>query len=426
MSAVAVATVLDVDVEVEDRAAAVGPPTKKRGGGPKTPEGRFRCSKNAVKDSLRSRVHLPEEERAAIARHLETMSGCYAPADDQERWWVGKMSVAAARLDRCQALMPADLARLRHSAVENWDLDRQAYVEQLAARLPREPRRVCRALLGSLQGVRYLKEHWEMLQDVLSSCGTLTEDQYTLALNLLGVPPVLRVNNHELPAATDTDGLTDLAEAELTALVEWESDHESLDGRFRELAVMGLPLEEDAITRRLRRAESEAKRDLNRALGELLRLQSVRRDGDGCTSPATSTSIPSSSPRDPDRLPALPSRPEAKGRAQDFLHRYEELYPPPTEEWMRLTESRTPEAPEIQEEPEPEPEPEPKMPMPVQPQPESRPALAPVVAAAAAPDVVAPKANARPMDQDEYTRRNRRRRRMLEQLEQQKARNKGR
>jgi hypothetical protein len=49
-----------------------------------------------------------------------------------------------------------------------------------------------------------------------------------------------------------------------------------------------------------------------------------------------------------------------------------------------------------------------------------------VHAAAAAPGVVAPRSSARPMDQAEYTRRNRRRRRMVEKLEQQMANKKGR
>jgi hypothetical protein len=418
MSGVVAASVIDGDAEVQGQTNAPTPP-RRRGGGPRTIEGRFNSSKNAIKDSLRSKVHLPDEEKEAIARHLETMTARYAPADDQERWWVGKMSVAAARVDRCQALMPADLGRIRLCAAQTWDLDRQTYVEQLAARLPREPRRVIRALLGSYQGVRYVRDHWEMLQDVLETCGSLTDEQYELALNLLGVPHALRVNNDGLPTATDTEGLSQLAADEVAGLVEMEELQKGLDGRFQELAVMGLPLEEDATTRRLRRAEAEAKRDLNRALGELLRLQSLRLGG--LASPGGPS--PSSPPR-PDELPALPARPQATGRAKAFLERYEELYPPSAAVWTEMERARQAEATGPEAQPEPEPEPEPVS----EPQPEAEvePAPTPVIAAAAAAPVVAAKADTRPLDQAEYTRRNRRRRRMVEKLERGKAKKKGR
>jgi hypothetical protein len=164
----------DVDVEVKARGQAEADcmPPRKRGGGPRSPEGRARSSQNAKKEGFRSRVHLDESERAAVEVHRRAMTEQYAPRNEQQHWLVGQMAAAAARIDRLDALRPFDLGRVQERAERHWDMDREAYVDRLAARIGRDPHRVRRALTRTKQGTQYLYMSLEPLRDVLEAGGT--------------------------------------------------------------------------------------------------------------------------------------------------------------------------------------------------------------------------------------------------------------
>src|SRR4051794_939640 len=69
MSAVAVGIINNVAAAGPDAGDEAMPVAteKKRGGGPRTPEGRLRCSKNSTKEGLRARGPIDEDETEAIA-----------------------------------------------------------------------------------------------------------------------------------------------------------------------------------------------------------------------------------------------------------------------------------------------------------------------------------------------------------------------
>src|SRR5262249_36388592 len=153
-----------------------------------------------------------------------------------------------------------------------WDSDRQAYIEDLGARLARDPHRIAGALKQTKQGVEWILENWSGLSDSLSTNGRWNDDQRSLALDLLGVAPVHRDGTTRVPPDADAATLAALVEAEIDRLHDrLESGLLNLDEAERAMAAAGMPTEEDAQTRRLRRYEAAARRALNSAKTELLR-----------------------------------------------------------------------------------------------------------------------------------------------------------
>src|SRR3954463_10812111 len=84
---------------------------KKRGGGPRTPEGKARAKYNSMKHGLRAKGLLPAQLVAAYEAHKAELTRQFAPASQYETWLVGEMAMAMARLDRCADLGVADLQR---------------------------------------------------------------------------------------------------------------------------------------------------------------------------------------------------------------------------------------------------------------------------------------------------------------------------
>src|SRR4051794_31583709 len=82
---------------------------KKRGGGPKTSEGKARAKYNSMKHGLRAKVLLPAELVAAYEGRKAELTRQFAPATQYEAWLVGEMAMAMARLDRCADLAACDL-----------------------------------------------------------------------------------------------------------------------------------------------------------------------------------------------------------------------------------------------------------------------------------------------------------------------------
>src|SRR5262245_59549200 len=82
---------------------------RKRGGGPRTPEGKERAKANAMKHGLRATVLRPDELVAARDRHRAELDRQFAPRSGYEAWLLGEIARAMAQLDRCADLAIADL-----------------------------------------------------------------------------------------------------------------------------------------------------------------------------------------------------------------------------------------------------------------------------------------------------------------------------
>jgi hypothetical protein len=247
---------------------------KKRGGGPKTPEGKKRAKANSMKHGLRAKVLLPEELVAAFDEHKAELARHFLPRSRYEDWLVGEMALAMARLDRCADLAVADLRRCLDVAAFDWDDDRRAHVEALGKRLAADPSRVAHALERSRHGADWMVERWEGLRAVLEAVGSCDEGLRRLACDLMGVPPELRAGGYKVPPAADLAGLSALAEREIARLRgRRERVLDDRDEARRSMAMAGMPLDEDPGTARLRRYEAGIRRALGWAHAELRRVR---------------------------------------------------------------------------------------------------------------------------------------------------------
>src|SRR5262249_39975955 len=135
------------DTRTTDEAVAALP--KKRGGGPRTPEGRARSRWNSTKHSMGAKVLLPDDLAATIAERTEQFTRTFAPRSGYEQFLVREMAYHSAQLDRAALLSIADLDRVIFRSELCWDEDRRAEVEDLGAKLHRFPARIARELARS-------------------------------------------------------------------------------------------------------------------------------------------------------------------------------------------------------------------------------------------------------------------------------------
>src|SRR5262249_55683666 len=252
---------------------AAGPGPKKRGGGPKTEAGKERSRMNSTKDGLRALHVFPEELQVLIDRRTEEFTEQFQPRTDYETSLVRDMAVGKAKVDRCLQLQTIDDDQTIFRADLCWDQDMEGHVENLAARLRRDPSRVSKALAGSLQGNRWLTERWRGLGYCVKENGCWTEDQRQLAFDLIGVPPELRSNDHRVPAATDAPRLVRLVVTQVKRLRAGRGSLAVIDDAARGMALVGVPWFEFPTTARLRKSVTAARRDWHWAHRELLRVR---------------------------------------------------------------------------------------------------------------------------------------------------------
>jgi hypothetical protein len=267
---------------LESPASPAEPPVpRKRGGGPRTPEGRERSRRNSLRHGLCSKEILPYDLGEAVARRTEELTAEFQPRSPYAALQVGQMALAAAKLDRCGEMIIADVRSVVQRAHLIWDHDRRVAVEGLGAKLAEDPARVAAALRGCKQGADWLRERWELLGLIAANTGDWDDDQRRLAFDLLGIPAALRPGSELLPAPGDAEGLMELADAQVAILrQDREAVLDTLDAAERAMAMGGMLMEEDATTARLRKYEASCRRAFNAAKAELLRLREAEKEAE--------------------------------------------------------------------------------------------------------------------------------------------------
>src|SRR5262249_886092 len=148
----------------------------------------------------------------------------------------------------------------RDRVLDCWGKDREEEVDKLAARLPRDPRRVARALERTLHGTIWLLREWDGLAGCLVHKGDWTETQRGLALDLLGGRPAPRDGCGRLPPGADAALLSSLADRQRSRLRDQVEVRRGEDEKERQAAALGLGRSDDPATARLRRYEAAAYR----------------------------------------------------------------------------------------------------------------------------------------------------------------------
>ena len=257
-----------------------------------------------------------------------------------------------------------------------WDEDREDYIDSLVAKLGKVPG-VARALAKSKQGADWLRTTWMALGDVLEINGTWDDEQRRLAHALLDTPAALVQGSKTITAESDTASLAIIVKQELDRIDERLRRYLlAMDDAYRSMAAAGMPREEDAETKRLRKQEARLKLDYRRAKAEL--LESRAQAAAAAAGPPPAAPAPEPPPvvasvrPQPAREPAPTPRPKTSQAAFKYLLERSEL------DSFDLPETATSPAqkvhvrlpfpggdpqpqPDLESEPEPEFEPEPEL-----------------------------------------------------------------
>lgn len=263
--------VLDVIETLETKGSA---PPRPRSGGPRTPEGKARSRRNALKTGLRAKVVLPEDLAVDVAERATEFVVEFQPRTPYEKRLIRDMALASAQYDRCAELSIKDVARVADRAEFCWDVDRTIAVEDVGARLRSDPSRVVARLRSTTHGADWLIRRWEILRDDLRSTGAWDDDQRRLAFDLLGVPRECRTGFHTVPRGDDLGALEGLALEQIDRLRDSQAHIlDDLDESERLLMMGGLPIYEDATTARIRKYENGFRREYYRLRAELFRVR---------------------------------------------------------------------------------------------------------------------------------------------------------
>jgi hypothetical protein len=167
---------------------------RRRGGGPKTPEGKERSKRNALRHGLSGDgTVLPEDLEAEYRAERARLVAELRPANSAERRLVERAALAGVRLDRCRAMENAAVARRLREARRRFDERGAEELARWAGRLEAEPFLAKVRLEGTGPGCLWLIERWAELGAKLGRGSGWDADDARLALRLLGEsrPPTL-------------------------------------------------------------------------------------------------------------------------------------------------------------------------------------------------------------------------------------------
>jgi hypothetical protein len=229
--------------------------------GPRTDEGKEVSRRNALKHGLTAVEVVPDEDMDVVERRVAAYRERLQPEDLDEEVMARQMAVDSVIGERCGKVMCSLIVRHAQRAEACWDLDRRAEAEELAAKLARDPARVCHALRATRHGCELLAERWEGLGRVLEHNGGWNDAQNALALDLLGIPHELR------DGFTPTEGddlmatRREMVAAERDRLIGLKTDGlDEWDECERERAEKGITADLSPEITRLRRYEMAVQR----------------------------------------------------------------------------------------------------------------------------------------------------------------------
>jgi hypothetical protein len=282
--------------------------------GPRTEAGKRAASANALAHGLAGDgVVLPDEMRRKVEERKAEWAPEFDLADPYAAWVFDRLIAATVRAEAADQAEDAERVRLAHDAAVAWDVDRAAEVEDLAAGLARDPARVAARLRQTTRGADWLATRLEALAAIHEARGGWDDSQRGRALDLLGVPALLRDGPTPLdPPGSDPDPASwprRAVAAEAARLRRWQAevgdDRDELD---RTLAETGQGAESFRLLANVLRYRSQALRTVHWALNELTRLGARGRPiAESCPPPAPSV----------ERRPPLPAPPPSPAPAME-------------------------------------------------------------------------------------------------------------
>jgi hypothetical protein len=239
-----------------------------RSTGPRTAEGKAKSRRNGLIHGLAGAgvvVH-PDAEGKSVQDRADQWNSSLRPMNAFEVGLVETIAVESIRIERCR--IEERLARDNRArrAVSCWGDERKAFVERLARGMARRPAETASILGSSAPGCDWQVDRWRALGHALDKNGLWTDDQHTMALDLLGIAAELR----DLPNPTDApegEALLDHRQALVDDQIERllarkDETLDEIEDDDREAAIQGLSTVDDPKLVLLRRYETASFRRL--------------------------------------------------------------------------------------------------------------------------------------------------------------------
>ena len=243
--------------------------------GPTSEAGKKRSRANALKHGLCASVVVPESIELIRARTLE-MFDSLAPQDEYQTWLSNRVALLSIRVGRSERMERRARDKVCMRALLSWDVDREAEIERLGARLAGRPEEVAPELRRTKHGCQWLIRRWKLLAHSADVNKSWTDDQARLAFDLLGTPLAFREGTRPGLELDDQGRVIDEA-ADLAAVARRQI--EALEGQRdlvaeideveRHLAESDLAHDSDAECRRLRRYETKLHREIRWSIAQL-------------------------------------------------------------------------------------------------------------------------------------------------------------
>ena len=154
-----------------------------RSTGPKTADGKAKCSRNAYKHG----ADATEEVRVELeADEFATERAAWGDPGHVAEVVVERAARANLRLKRAYRWEDARLARRRREAEDAWRAERAGRLEEQVGRLLERPATTARELEGSVEGVDWMLFRWKVLDGSLKAIGSWRVVGAGPALALIG------------------------------------------------------------------------------------------------------------------------------------------------------------------------------------------------------------------------------------------------
>ena len=240
--------------------------------GPKTDEGKAQSRANAMTHSLTAVTLKPHDQSAASKARYTAWFTCLKPEDALQEFQLELAVEASLRIENCrdrELERKIELAEVASDLGPRWEIDRKSEVAKLGRSLKRNPEMIALQLRSMPAGRAWLIDRWKYLLMAVAEgqASSWRVAESNLALDLMGRPGLLRellleqANPFADPMATRALILQQIAGLE----AEQQYDAQE-DTRLRSLTIRGLIFETDSSLTLIRRYQTTAQRQFDKAL----------------------------------------------------------------------------------------------------------------------------------------------------------------
>jgi hypothetical protein len=234
-----------------------------RSTGPRTERGKMASRANSLKHGLCALVVVAEDPEL-VQRRSREFHETFKPQNEVHVWMIDQAALDSIRIDHCQQMEQQVRDKISLRAELTWDDDRRSEAEVLGRSLGKNPAETVETLRRTPHGCDWLIARWALLAFTADAVKSWSEDQTTLAFDLLGTPAMFRPGqkpgallDSEGKVVDPADDLAALALREIANLKERREVVADLDEVDRVLASNGFANELDPELRLLRRYESK-------------------------------------------------------------------------------------------------------------------------------------------------------------------------